>query len=374
MTKSLLQKPLRNFDSFEINQKWIEDSDGNMRVPVIIAQAGVLDYKYTDDNGEEILVREVKLPKDILSKHTVFSAEGKQVTDEHPKDMLDSSNYIRHIKGVFINPKIVNDSIHGEIVIYDKELQDSLKSGEKYQISTGFWHTTEIKNGIFNGKIYDAIQRDISINHIAIVKNGRAGDNVKVKLDSADAEKLRSAIMTEEEQKKIDEYEKNKLKSEEEANKKKADEDEEKKKVDEENEKADEENDVPDKIKQLEMENKLLKESIEKLKQTDSVSEYTEARETALKIVTDDSILSHADSAEYYKKEVVKFAGLDSKDLAGSELTGAYNVAKILLTKDNKVSSKIKDSQDSKNKTELDKALEESEKQNDAFSGKRGAN
>ncbi len=376
---------IKVLDSISIDStKWYQDGDGNVRVPVIIAKTGVLDYKYVDQNGKEMDLREAKLPEELLSKHTIFSAEGKPVTNEHPPMMLNSSNYAQYSKGTFINPKVVGDSIHGEIVIYDRDLQDDIRSGERYQVSPGFWSSTEYVKGKYNGASYDAVQRDISINHIAIVKEGRAGESVKIKLDSKEITKMKGVLdMSPEEQKKIDEYEASKAASEtppkkdgDSPDEKKTDEDimpPEKKKEDEDqtpDEKKKDDDTSPEAmmamIEQLQKENELLKSQLK----TDSAGKYMESRDFALKFVTDTLLNPYHDSAEYYKRAVVKAAGFDSQNLSKPQLEGAYSVAKIALQKQHQqVSNEGK--MDAGDKSELAKALAESEKSNSVFSGKR---
>ena len=94
--------------------------------------------------------------------------------------------------------------------------QTVIMDGKRYQISPGFWSSTEYVKGQYNGQNYDAIQRDISINHIAVVEEGRAGDSVKIKLDSKQITEIKTGvqIMDAEDQKKIDEYNNQKARSE----------------------------------------------------------------------------------------------------------------------------------------------------------------
>lgn len=389
-------KTLKIYDSVSFDtSKWYTDTDGFMRVPVIIATAGVLDYQYQDDDGAIVEVREAKLPEEILSKHTVFSAEGKPVTNEHPSVMLDSANYSQHSKGVFINPKVIGESIHGELVIHDRELQDSIKSGEKHQISMGFWSNTEFVKGKLNGETYDAAQRDIMVNHIAVVTDGRAGDAVKLKLDSKDILKISKEVnmkvdtLTPDEKKKIDLYEKKKDEDElerirqldegdtpkEEENKDddKKDPKPEEDKKDQEEEEEKKDADLPEKavemISQLKAENEMLKKEADKKDSKYIDSNYIEARDFAMKYVHDEPVDQYASDVNYYKGMVLKAAGLDSKGMSGPELNGAYKASKVMLAKQSRV--KVSDSDQTEYKSNMDKAVEESEKNNDVFIGKR---
>lgn len=411
-----MTRRLKVYDNIRFDtEKWFMDADGHMRVPVIIGKAGVLNYTYVDDDGNQTKVREAKLPEEILSKHTQFSAEGKPVTDEHPPNMVDSTNFHLYQKGVFINPKVVDKSIHGEIVIYDKELQDDIKSGRRYQISPGFWSRTEFERGSLDGEEYDAVQRDIAINHIAIVSDGRAGDAVRVKLDSKQVEEIKQEVnkmteqqkkdflakMTDQERKdflamtpsdkaKIESYQESKLASEssdadqlnEEPDKEKPETDEdkeerEKKEQAEEEEKKKAEGDkdaLPDKFREqmakLEQENVMLKEQNAKNKGRDSIGAYNQVRDFALRYVTDEALDEYAEDTNYFKRAIVKAAGYESEKMSGGQLDGAYEIAKLMLEQNHTVDHGQK-RHDSERKDALAVALKESEEMNSAFAGKR---
>lgn len=387
-------KRLRYLDRINIDTtKYYMDIDGNMRVPAVIARAGVLNYTYIDDKGQRIDVSEAKLPEEILSKSTIFSAAGKPLTDEHPPEMINPGNYHKYVKGVFIQPKAVGDAIHGDLVIYDKEIQDEIKAGKRYQLSPGFWSATEYTEGSYKGKSYDAVQRDISINHIALVEEGRAGDGVKIKLDSAQMQNIVDEVKSmkvsrfdvdTEEEKKIDEYEENKMKSEqdqEEEEKKMTDQmPDEEKKEDQEAENPEDEKkvtdilgelpeEVVDLISQLKTENDMLKNEMTKT-DSRSTAEYMEARDFAMKHVTDSALDPYNNDIEYYKRAVVEASGYKAGKLDSAQLKGAYAVAKMALKKSHAVTGH-EPREDSRYKSELERALEESEKNNMAFSGRR---
>lgn len=379
-----------SFDS----RKWYEDADGNVRVPVVIAQAGILEYKYRDGSGNEVEVKEVKLPEEILSKHTLFSAEGKPVTWEHPSEMVDSTNYFKYAKGTFINPKVVGDSIHGEILIYDKELQNEIKTGNLHQISPGFWSSTEYKSGEYNGDKYDAIQRDIQINHIAIVKEGRAGNSVRIKLDSKEVDEMKiimnksgkaSVKKDGDPEKKVEEYQAAKDEDE----KKAAELMKSEKDADTETDKEKDKETMPDKkdqneidieslpepvkalIQQLMAENEQLKRQGEKGdSKTSGVGSYMEAREFALKHVADTALELHHDSATYYMKAVIDSVGVSTSTMSKPQIESAYKVARASLeTAAENRRYEYRDNSEAK--TETEKALKKSEESNKSFTGKR---
>jgi hypothetical protein len=116
--------------------------------------------------------------------------------DDHA--MLGSEtapNYIapeqKGIEGVIgENVYFANNIIYGNIKVFSNRLAKLIRNG-KVDLSCGYrckyvwpgdpgWIA-----GMFNGKPYDCIQTNIIFNHLALVQDGRMGDEVSV-LDSAD--------------------------------------------------------------------------------------------------------------------------------------------------------------------------------------------
>jgi hypothetical protein len=55
------------------------------------------------------------------------------------------------------------------------------------EVSCGYTADLVEEPGVYQGQAYDFIQRNIKYNHIAIVDKGRAGPDVRIRLDSEDA-------------------------------------------------------------------------------------------------------------------------------------------------------------------------------------------
>jgi hypothetical protein len=72
------------------------------------------------------------------------------------------------------------------IIIHDAETVDQIMNGGKRELSLGYKVRLDQTPGVWNGQEYDAIQKNIRINHLAIVSSGRAG-NARLNLDSNDA-------------------------------------------------------------------------------------------------------------------------------------------------------------------------------------------
>lgn len=75
-------------------------------------------------------------------------------------------------------PLVTND-----LIIYSEKFKNEVESGKR-ELSAGYRCRYELKEGEFEGQHYDAIQRDIIYNHIALVDEGRMGSECRV-MDSS---------------------------------------------------------------------------------------------------------------------------------------------------------------------------------------------
>lgn len=81
--------------------------------------------------------------------------------------------------------KVVND-----IKLYSERIKDEIQSGKK-ELSAGYFCDFVPESGVWNGRRYDFVQRNIAGNHIALVEKGRNGADVRV-MDSAEGLMRRS--------------------------------------------------------------------------------------------------------------------------------------------------------------------------------------
>lgn len=67
----------------------------------------------------------------------------------------------------------------GNIKIHSDIAQDLIASG-KIELSAGYACRYEESSGVFDGQVYDYIQRDLRANHLALVEQGRTGKDVRI--------------------------------------------------------------------------------------------------------------------------------------------------------------------------------------------------
>lgn len=171
------------FDSFELKKDKAEkvpNTAGVWRYPVRATRSGIFIYRYLNNS----IVRELKDPKEAFHPESLKTLSNLPVTDNHPPEFVTPKNYKEYMRGMVTEtPKVKDPYIETFINVIDPELNKKILNGTQIEISMGYECEVDPTPGMWNGQIYDAIQRKIVYNHLAVVEMGRAGPEVKIKLD-----------------------------------------------------------------------------------------------------------------------------------------------------------------------------------------------
>jgi len=152
-----------------------------------ISKAGIFEYLGSSIGAEDTnKIYKVYRPAEELSnKETIDSFKLVPLIDDH--EMLGTDATPAEYKGVqgTTGEDIYfdDDTLFGNLKVYSDALKTLIDGGKK-DLSLGYRCEYEFKEGIFNGEKYDAIQKNLRGNHIALVDNGRMGKEVSV-CDSA---------------------------------------------------------------------------------------------------------------------------------------------------------------------------------------------
>ena len=174
---------LTRYDTAPINKVEQDANTGFIHVNnVPIARVGVFPYLKADGSIE----MEAKLPTELLADTTVDSANNKPVTDDHPEEFVTQSNANKYMKGFTAsNAHVDNDTLRVDMTITDAALINEINQG-KQELSIGFETDIVPQKGEYKGSVYDSVQKNIQINHVAVVERGRAGHSVRLVGDSAE--------------------------------------------------------------------------------------------------------------------------------------------------------------------------------------------
>jgi hypothetical protein len=159
--------------------------EGYLRCWATIARTGIQRYKRAD--GSEVV--EYRPEDEVGNVDSLSSFAGKAVTLEHPPELLNATNTAKYQVG-FTDNEIVFDGkyVRVRMTITDSDAIASVESGMSPEVSAGYQVDLDLSPGVSpEGHRYDAVQRCIRGNHVALTRKGRAGTNVKVHLDTNDA-------------------------------------------------------------------------------------------------------------------------------------------------------------------------------------------
>jgi hypothetical protein len=183
---------VRRFDAGELAKPTKLDN-GWLRLDGTLTRVGVFDYRQHDGTTR----RELRLPEEVFHEDALTSFELVPVTIDHPPEILDSKNTSRFQKGTVSKIRRDGANLVGTILLTDQAAVDQALKGGRKQLSCGYHcdldETPGVTNGIpgvADGTRYDAVQRNVRGNHLALVHRARAGEVAQLKLDAADAQEI----------------------------------------------------------------------------------------------------------------------------------------------------------------------------------------
>lgn len=158
---------------------------GGLRVDAYLTRVGVLNYRRSDGS----IVRELRHPDEVFSQDSMASLAGAPVTVGHP-GKVGPDNYSQHSVGHVGDTvgKAEDRFLSSTLRVQDAKAVSGVESGSLVEISCGYDCDMDPTPGEYNGEKYDAVQRNISYNHVALlpVNAGRAGNDVRLRFDGVD--------------------------------------------------------------------------------------------------------------------------------------------------------------------------------------------
>lgn len=180
---------VRRVDRGEL-QKPVKLPNGWLRVDARLTRTGVFIYREPDGTER----REYRPPEEVFATDALSSFSLVPVTDDHPGPFLDATNTRTFARGAAGDRPVKDgDFVRAQLLVTDAELIAKLEDGAAREVSCGYSCDLEFSPGTApNGERYDAIQRGIRGNHVAIVRRGRAGPEARVRMDAAGIGVVRS--------------------------------------------------------------------------------------------------------------------------------------------------------------------------------------
>lgn len=155
---------------------WQDNSGYLVCHDCVLARTGSYDYLESEviDGGDSSkIVKVYRTPEEVFSPEAIASFENKPFCNDHPEEDVAPLNYkdlcVGFVRDVRRGTGELENCLVGDVIVYDPEVAELIKSGKKRELSLGY--NTDIvvdKDGRY-------VMTNIRGNHLALVDSGRAG-------------------------------------------------------------------------------------------------------------------------------------------------------------------------------------------------------
>lgn len=162
---------MQRYDNYSFQA--VKTDEGFIKDAPIIGRTGILEYRNVDGS----IRREYRPPEEAFNADSLASIRGKPITMGHHGLVTPATfRQSQPIGTVLSDGRQDGNNIRADVVIYSLDTDDR-------ELSCGYQTEVEETSGVTpEGEHYDAIQRNIVYNHLAIVPRGRAG-NARLNMD-----------------------------------------------------------------------------------------------------------------------------------------------------------------------------------------------
>ena len=169
-----LQRVTR-LDSIKVDETYYTN-EGFLIDHPIVTTVGIFEYMNPDGS----IRRELRLPEEVFAPESLASYKGKPIIVTHRAGRVTTDNVEKETIGTMLTAAVKDgENVRVEIVIHNT---DALKTGLR-ELSLGYDLDLDETPGEWNGQPYDAIQRNIRVNHLALVSAARAGEQARLNID-----------------------------------------------------------------------------------------------------------------------------------------------------------------------------------------------
>ncbi|MGJ0397421.1 MAG: DUF2213 domain-containing protein [Methylocystis sp.] len=147
-----------------------------------VARTGIQDYRGFEVGKPEIATVRVYRPEtEVFSRDAMASFAHRPTTIDHPPEMVTAENWSKYAVGD-TGDEVVRDGdyIRVPLTLMDKSAIDAVRAGKR-ELSAGYFCDLDFTPGKTPaGEAYDAVQRNIRGNHLAVVDAARAGSKCRI--------------------------------------------------------------------------------------------------------------------------------------------------------------------------------------------------
>jgi hypothetical protein len=166
---------MQEFIDVDLSRR-VQHPDGFVVAPANLARAGVQHYRAyeLDLQGDPMRVVAVFRPPDeVFAADSLATYNGIAITNGHI-GRVDPKNWRKMADGMVMSPRRAGHFVRGDVGLATQEVLDAVASGTK-QFSATYDAILDWTPGTYEGESYEAIQRKIRVNSVALVKAARCG-------------------------------------------------------------------------------------------------------------------------------------------------------------------------------------------------------
>ncbi len=160
--------------------------DGYLVASCRIARTGVQEYRAGEfglkDRKPTDIIRVYRPEEEVFHRDAANSFGHIPLTYNHPTEMVDSKNYRKYAVGK-VDGEVMRDGdfMRVNLLLMDEDTIKLVESGAAKELSAGYGAELDFVDGVTpSGEQYDAIQRGIRANHLAIVPVARGGSHLRI--------------------------------------------------------------------------------------------------------------------------------------------------------------------------------------------------
>ncbi len=171
-------------DVFQLSNKKITD-EGFLVAPASnIARTGTQVYRAYELGLDHLPpmqpVRLYRAPEEVFAPDSMASFDGKPLTIDHPKDLVNKDNWANLAKGDARRIMRNTEYLAADITMRSADAIAAYEDG-KAELSNGYTFDLDMTAGTApDGTAYDGVQRNIRGNHIALVDAARCGSACRI--------------------------------------------------------------------------------------------------------------------------------------------------------------------------------------------------
>ncbi|MEG4149007.1 DUF2213 domain-containing protein [Microcoleus sp. Pol12B5] len=156
--------------------EWQLTPEGYLVANAKIARIGIQEYP----NPDGTVRREFRPPEEVANRDSLKTLCDLPISIEHPPAMLDSSNARQFAVGWNGSVSYDGGFVSTKVKLIDQHAVKNALDGGRIELSVGYMTKLDWTPGTWEGQRYDAIQRNIKGNHIALTVKARGGADLRL--------------------------------------------------------------------------------------------------------------------------------------------------------------------------------------------------